>query len=108
MSKTQNKAVRIHRSRLRKQGMKRVEVVVRNPDAATVRDLATVLRRDDDAASTLRSMVRAAVGPRTEPSVAEVISSLPDVSGSEFDDAFEEIERLRRHPIMQQTRDVEL
>jgi hypothetical protein len=49
-----------------------------------------------------------AVGRNTEPSIADVLRSLPDISGPEFDWVFEEIERLRQHPIMKQVRDVEL
>ncbi len=41
------------------------------------------------------------------PSIAEVLRSLPNVSGPEFDEAFEEIERLRQHPVMEQVRDVQ-
>jgi hypothetical protein len=108
MSSPQTKAVKSHRTRLRKQGMKRVEVIVRNQDAAMVRDLAAVLRRDDEAARKLRTVVRDAFGQRAEPSIADVLRLLPDVSGPEFDDAFSEVERLRKHPIMKQVRDVEL
>ena len=56
----------------------------------------------------LRTAMRDAFGQHAEPSIADVLRSLPDVSGPEFDNAFEEIERLRRHPIMKQVRDVEL
>jgi hypothetical protein len=42
------------------------------------------------------------------PTVAEVIASLPDVSGSEFDKVFEEIEKLRHNPVMMRVRDVDL
>jgi hypothetical protein len=52
--------------------------------------------------------MRDAVDPGNEPSIAEAMRSLPDISGPEFDDAFDEIERLREHPIMKQVRDVEL
>jgi hypothetical protein len=52
--------------------------------------------------------MRDAVDPGNEPSIAEVMRSLPDISGPEFDEAFDEIERLREHPIMKQVRDVEL
>jgi hypothetical protein len=88
--------------------MKRVEVVVRSQDAEMVRDLAAVLRRDDEAARKLRTAMRYAFGQRTEPSIADVLRALPDVSGPEFDDAFGEIEQLRQHPAMKRVRDVEL
>jgi hypothetical protein len=108
MSSAQSKAIKSHRNRLRKGGMKRIEVVVRNQDAAMVRDLAAVLRRDDESARKLRVAMRDAFGQQAEPSIADVLRSLPDVSGPEFDRAFEEIEQLRQHPIMKQVRDVEL
>jgi hypothetical protein len=104
----QSKAIRNHRARLRKRGMKRIEVVVRSQDAAMVRDLAAALRHDDEAVRKLRTAVRDAIGQHAEPSIADVLRSLPDVSGPEFDSAFEEIERLRQQPIMKQVRDVEL
>ena len=40
--------------------------------------------------------------------VAEVMRSLPDISGPEFDEVFEEINRFRQHPIIIQVRDVDL
>jgi hypothetical protein len=108
MTNTQKKAVKKHRNRLRKLGMKRVEVVVRNQDAALVRNIAATLRRDDVSARKLRTAMRRASGQTAGPSIADVLRSLPDISGPEFDEAFDEIERLRQHPIMRQVRDVEL
>jgi hypothetical protein len=108
MSTAQSKAIKRHRTGLRKRGMKRVEVIVRSQDAAIVRDLAAALRRDDESARKLRTAMRDAFGPHAEPSIADVLRSLPDVSGAEFDDAFAEIERLRQHPLMRQVHDVEL
>jgi hypothetical protein len=107
VASAQNKAIKNHRSRMRKQGLKRVEVVVRNQDAELVRDIAATLRRDDAVARKLRIAMRT-FGRNAEPSIAEVIRSLPDVSGPEFDEAFEEIDRLRQHPVMKKVRDVEL
>jgi hypothetical protein len=108
MTSAQSKANKSHRTRLRKQGMKRIEVIVRDQDTAFVRDLAAILRRDDVTARKLRTAMRDAFGRGAEPSIADVLSSLPDISGPEFDSTFEEIERLRRHPIMKRVRDVEL
>ena len=108
MTSAQSKAVKSHRTRLRKRGMKRIEVIVREQDAALVRGVAEVLRRDDVSARKLRTAMHGAVGQRAEPSIADVMNSLPDISGPEFDKIFEEIERLRQHPIMKQVRDIEL
>jgi hypothetical protein len=107
VSKAQSKAIKNHRTRLRKQGMKRIEVVVSNQDAALVRDIAATLRRDDLSARKLRTAVRDTVS-RPGPTIADVMNSLPDISGPEFDAVFEEIERFRQHPIMKKVRDVEL
>jgi hypothetical protein len=108
MNNAQKKAIKNHRTRMRKRGMKRIEVVVRDQDAELVRDIAASLRRDDISARKLRTAMRDAVDPGNEPSIAEVLRSLPDISGPEFDEAFDEIERLREHPIMKQVRDVKL
>jgi transposase-like protein len=108
MTSAQKKAIKKHRSRIRQRGMKRVEIVVLNQDAGLVRDVAATLRRDDVSARKLRTAMRSAVGRSNEPSIADVLRSLPDISGPEFDAVFEEIERLRQHPIMKQVRDVEL
>ena len=108
MSKAQNEAIKNHRTRMRKRGMKRIEVVVRNQDAALFRDMAATLRRDDVSARKLRMAMRDAFGQHAELSIAEVLDTLPDVSGAEFDSVFEEIERFRQHPLMKKVRDVEL
>jgi len=108
MNNAQKKAIKNHRTRMRKRGMKRIEVVVRDQDAELVRDIAASLRRDDISAQRLRTAMRDAVDPGNEPSIAEVLRSLPDISGPEFDEAFEEIARLRKQPIMKQVRDVKL
>ena len=106
MVSSQSKAVKSHRSRQRKQGMKRIEVIVCNQDAALVRGMAAVLRRDDVSARKLRTALRNASVPSAQPSIADVLHSLPDISGPEFDDIFQEIERFRQHPVMKQVRDV--
>jgi hypothetical protein len=108
MTDARTRAVKSHRKRLRKRRMKRVEVTVREPDAALVRAMAAALRRDDAAARRLRAIVRQAVAQDPEPSVGKVLNSLPDISGPEFDAVFDEIERSRRDPIMMQVRDVDL
>ena len=102
------KAVKAHRKRLRSRRIKRVEVTVREDDAALIRQLARLLRRDEDAALRARTMVRAAVEQQSGPTIAEAIRSLPDISGPEFDEVFEEIVRFRHHPVMMQVRDVDL
>jgi predicted ATPase len=107
MTSAQRKAIKTHRSRLQKRGMKRLEVVVRVQDASLVRDVAETLRRNDVAALRLRSALRSAVG-KGAPTIADVIKELPDISGPEFDSIFQEIERFRHAPVMLKVRDVEL
>jgi hypothetical protein len=88
--------------------MKRIELIVRNQDATLLRGLAARLRRDDASARKLRIALRNASEESAQPSIADVIRSLPDISGADFDDVFRQIERFRRHPVMKQVRDVEL
>ena len=108
MVSSQSKAVKSHRSRLRNRGMKRIEVVVRNQDAALVRGVAAVLRRDDVTARKLRTALHDVSAEGPQPSIIDVLQSLPDISGAEFDDVFQQIERFRQHPIIKKARDVEL
>jgi hypothetical protein len=56
----------------------------------------------------MSSYPRDVVGRDIEPSIADILRSLPDISGPEFDEVFEEIERLRQHPIIKRVRDIEL
>lgn len=108
MMDARTKALKSHRARMRKRRMKRVEVTVREHDASLVRDVAAALRRDDAGARKLRTIVRQAVAQNSEPSIGEVLNSLPDISGPEFDRVFDDIERSRRDPVMMQVRDVDL
>jgi hypothetical protein len=88
--------------------MRRVEVTVREQDAALVRKLAVELQRDDEAARRLRAILQDTIGKGRKRTIAEVFRELPDISGPEFDAAFEEIERFRHDPIMMKVRDVDL
>ena len=101
------KAVKAHRKRLRTRKMKRVEVTVREEDAALVRKFAAQLRRNDENAQRLRFVLRGAVAEHRGPTIAEALYD-PAIAGPEFDEVFEEIERFRHHPVMQQVRDVDL
>ena len=101
------KAVKTHRKRLRTRGLKRVEVTVPAGDARLVHEVASVLRNGGAIARRLVSSVRQITGAKSEPTIAEVIHSLPDISGPEFDAVFKEIERLRHDPVANKVRDVE-
>jgi len=102
------KALKAHRKRLRTRKMKRVEVTVHEQDAPLIRRLAAELRRDDQTARRIRAALDRTAVDAGGPTVAEVMASLPDVSGSEFDKIFEEIERFRHDPVMMRVRDVDL
>ena len=101
------KAPKAHRKLLQTRRMKRVEVTVRNQDAALVQRLATELRRNDANAERLRLVLRGAVAEHRGPTLAETLYD-PVIAGPEFDDVFEEIERFRHHPLMMKLRDVDL
>lgn len=103
-----NKALKTHRKRLRSSGLKRVEVTVPSRDAKLVREIAAVLRTDGPEARRLASSLRQITSEKNEPTVAQVMDAAPDISGPEFDAVFEEIERLRRDPVMNKLRDVDL
>ena len=102
------KAVKAHRKRLRTRGMKRVEVTVPSKDADLVREVAAVLRSNSGQAQCLRTSLRQATDRGPEPTIAEAMDSLPDISGPEFDAFFEEIERFRHHPTMLKMRDIDV
>lgn len=101
------KAVKTHRRRLKARRMQRVEVTVRKQDATLVRKLVARLRHNDDNADRLRCVMRAAVAEDRGPTLLEALYD-PVVSGPEFDEVFEEIERSRHHPIMMKVRDLDL
>jgi hypothetical protein len=100
------KALKAHRKRLHTRGLKRVEVTVHVKNVPLLRDVAAKLR----ATTTDARRIRAALAPtkrKKSKSLAEALYD-PAVAGAEFDEVFEEIERLRRDPEMMKTRDVEL
>ena len=96
------------RTRSSPRASKHMGKVASETDATLVRQLAAELRRGDENAERLRVVLRAALAERRGPTLAEVINAAPDISGPEFDSVFEEIERLRHHPVMMKVRDVDL
>ena len=102
------KAVKTHRKRLRTRGMKRVEVTVPSKDADLVRQVAAVLRSNGNQAQRLRTTLRRSADRGADPTIAEAMDALPDISGPEFDAFFEEVERARHHPTMMKMRDIDL
>ena len=61
MSTSQEKAVRRHRQRLKRRGLKRVEVEAAESDAALIRKLARLLRRDGESTEWIRAQLAALV-----------------------------------------------
>ncbi len=61
MSTSQDKAIRRHRQRLKRRGLKRVEVEAAESDAALIRKLARLLRKDAESAARIRAKLAALV-----------------------------------------------
>jgi hypothetical protein len=55
LSTSQDKAVRAHRLRLKERGLKRVEIHVAESDVALFRQLAKILRGDNEGSTLLRT-----------------------------------------------------
>lgn len=87
MSNAQREALTTHRRRRRDSGVVRVEVQVPAIDAALVRDLASVLRGEPEAAQALRVQLRAAVGAPRASAVFDIFGS--DLPDSYFDGVFD-------------------
>jgi hypothetical protein len=87
--------------------MKRVEVTLREQDAALIRRLAGELRRKDVNAERLRSVLRGVLAKSRGTNLAEALYD-PAISGPEFDEVFQEIEQFRRSPEMMRVRDIDL
>jgi hypothetical protein len=87
--------------------MKRVEVTLREQDAALIRRLAGELRRSDANAQRLRSTLRGVLARTRGTNIAEALYD-PAIAGPEFDEVFQEIEQFRHRPEMMRVRDVDL
>ena len=57
MARSQEKALKNHRLRLKEKGFKRVEVEAREADASLIRTLAKTLRADSDKAHEARQLL---------------------------------------------------
>jgi phosphohistidine phosphatase SixA len=64
LSATRDKAVRDHRRRLKKRGLKRVEIHAAESDAALIRQLARILRDDSARAELVRTRLNDLVSER--------------------------------------------
>jgi hypothetical protein len=77
MTKSQRKAVRIHRQRLRVRGLQRVEVQASEDDAELIRSLARCLRDDERVAARVRRQLRATIKGKAVPSLKELLAAAP-------------------------------
>lgn len=77
MTKSQQKAVRIHRQRLKVRGLQRVEVQASEDDAELIRSLARCLRDDDRVAARVRRQLRAAVKRKATTSLKALLVAAP-------------------------------
>jgi hypothetical protein len=77
VTKSQQKAVRIHRQRLKVRGLQRVEVQASEDDAELIRTLARCLRDDDRAAARVRRQLRAAVKRKAPTSLKVLLTAAP-------------------------------
>ena len=97
LNSARNKAVARHRERLKRNGRVRVEVVVPEPDAALIREIAVALRDHPAPPDEVRERLRAALAPEPEQSIVELLAVDPEVDVEEY------LVRIRDH-----ARDVEL
>jgi hypothetical protein len=101
------KAVKSHRKRMRSSGMKRVEVMVRAEYVPLVREVAAELRAGSANAKRIESALRRDRPKEPVRNLAEALYD-PAIAGGSFDEVFEELDRARRDPVMQMTRDIDL
>jgi hypothetical protein len=78
MRQAQRKAMRGHRQRRRRKGFARVEVLAPETDAATLREVAAVLRSGTEQADELRAKIREALAPRESSLIDLLACELPD------------------------------
>jgi hypothetical protein len=104
---TQSKALKAHRKRLRTKGLRRVELSVRAEQVALLRDVAARLREKPAEAKRIKSAIWPESGAARRKTLSETLYD-PAIAGPEFDDVFDEIERARRDPVVQRTRDIDL
>ena len=77
MTKSQQKAVRIHRQRLKVRGLQRVEIQASEDDAELIRSLARCLRDDDRVAARVRRQLRATIKRKATPSLKQLLAAAP-------------------------------
>ena len=76
MSTSQEKAIRRHRQRLKQRGLRRVEVEAADKDAALIRKLARILRKDGESAEWIRAQLALFLGSK-RPDLKAVLAAAP-------------------------------
>jgi hypothetical protein len=102
------KAVKAHRTRLKKRGMKRVEVSVPRAEAAVIRKAASVLREQSSEAARLRQILgfaAAKAGAENEAEAFAMAEPLSPEGEALWDAAMTQIERERRDFALNRARD---
>jgi len=93
------KALKAHRARLKRRGIKRVEVGVPVREAAVIRKAAAVLREQAGEATRLRQILGFARETKRAANAAELFAMTPPLSRAGealWDAAMEQIERDRK------------
>lgn len=97
------KALKAHRARLKKRGLKRLEVSVPAGEAAVIRRAASALREQAGDAARLRQILGFAAEPGRAANAAEVFAMPEPLSAAGealWDDAMAQIEDDRKDPAL--------
>jgi len=104
-------ALRSHRQRLKKQGLKRLELVVPNSEAAVIRRAASVLREKSRDAAKLRQLLGFDRAARRAATAVDLFAmpEPPSATGDRlWDRAMAKIERDRRDRSLNRARKFQL
>ncbi len=110
MMDARTKAVKSHRRRLRKRGLKRVEVQVPAREADVIRKAAAMLRDPTEAAQLRRHLGFELPGdePRSALDVFAMKEDLSPEGEALWEEAMREGERIRRGPVLNRLRDIDV
>lgn len=110
-----NKALKAHRARLKRRGMKRLEVSVPAREAPVIRRAAAALREQSGDAARLRQVLRQVLGFAREPgrpaSALDVFAMTPPLSPAGealWDEAMAQVRRGRKDRALNRPRKVRL
>ena len=106
-----SKALKSHRARLKKRGVKRLEVSVPAREAAVIRRAASVLREQAGEAARLRQILGFAPEPGGPASAVDLFAMPEPLSPSGealWDDAMAQIERDRKDSTLSRARKLNL